>query len=179
MSSLRAARRNDGRRWCGYTVAGSSGGTKDELAGYFRLVPSHGLTVVAIRYTLAPEATFSLPVCQTLAALRHLAEHADDLQADAQNLVMAGDSGGSHIVAQTAMVCSDSASVTRLGLQAVSEVRVVGVVLCCGVYDVRRLVPTSSTGRLFVDAAMWSLLGGTGAIATTRRASRRCRWTTT
>ena len=65
-----------------------------------------------------------MPVCQTLAALRLLAEHADDLQADAQNLVMAGDSGGSHIVAQPAMVCSDyPASVTRLSLQAVSSRR--------------------------------------------------------
>jgi acetyl esterase/lipase len=33
------------------------------------------------------------------------------------------------------------------------------VILCCGVYDVRRLVPESSTGKLFVDAAMWSYSG--------------------
>ena len=35
---------------------------------------------------------------------------------------MAGDSAGSHIADQTAMVCTESASVTRLALQAVSEV---------------------------------------------------------
>jgi acetyl esterase len=138
---------------------GFVGGTKDELADYFRLLASRGFTVVAIRYTLAPEATFPTPVRQTLAALRHLAAHANNLRVDAQNIVLAGDSAGSHIAAQAAMVCTDATAAIRLGLEAVPAIRLAGVILCCGVYDVRRLVPDSSTGKLFVDAAMWSYSG--------------------
>jgi acetyl esterase/lipase len=138
---------------------GFVGGTKDELADYFRLLASRGLTVVAIRYTLAPEAEFPTPVRQTLAALRHLEAHADDLHVDAQNLLLAGDSAGSHIAAQTAMVCTDATAGIRLGLEAVPGIRLVGVILCCGVYDVRLLVPRSSAGKLFVDAALWSYSG--------------------
>jgi acetyl esterase/lipase len=138
---------------------GFVGGTKDELADYFRLLASRGFTVVALRYTRAPEAKFPTPVRQTLAALRHLAAHAADLQVDAQNLVLAGDSAGSHIAAQAAMACTDATAALRLGLEPVPAVRLVGAILCCGVYDVRRLLPDSSTGKLFVDAAMWSYSG--------------------
>jgi acetyl esterase/lipase len=138
---------------------GFVGGTKDELADYFRLLASRGCTVVAIQYTLAPEARFPTPVRQTLSALRHLAEHAVELQVDPQHLVLAGDSAGSHIAAQAAMVCTDPAAALRLGVDAVPAIRLAGVVLCCGMYDVRRLVPESRTGTLFVDAALWSYAG--------------------
>ncbi|MCC5952022.1 MAG: alpha/beta hydrolase [Acidimicrobiia bacterium] len=138
---------------------GFVGGTKDELADYFRLLASHGFTVVAVRYTLAPEATFPTPVRQTLAALGYLERHAGDLGVDPQRIVLAGDSAGSHIAAQTAMVCTDPAAATRLGLDPVAGVRLAGVVLCCGVYDVRTLVAASNTVELFVDAAMWAYSG--------------------
>lgn len=138
---------------------GFVGGTKDELADYFRLLASHGCTVVAVSYTRAPEARFPTPVRQTLAVLRQLVSRADDLQVDTQRVFLAGDSAGSHIAAQAAMVCTDDATARRLDLEAVPGVRLAGVILCCGVYDVRSLDPTSSIGRLFVDAAMWSYSG--------------------
>ncbi len=83
---------------------------------------------VSINYSLAPKANLPQMVDQCARALAALA----GLYPEAQ-LVLSGSSAGAHLCA---MLISDAVLMTRLGQ------RLVGVVLCSGVFDLRPLVST-------------------------------------
>lgn len=135
------------------------GGTKDELAGWFRILAGHGFTVVAMRYTLAPEGRFPTPVRQVSAALAHVVAHAERLHVDPDRLVLAGDSAGSHITAQLAAAAGDPGYAELVGV--VPSVRVEqlrGLVLCCGVYSVPD-TRAPSAGARFLRCVLWAYSG--------------------
>ena len=58
------------------------GGSKEELRHWFELLADEGYTVVAPRYSLAPESTYPTPVRQVVAVLGHVCAHAGRLRVD-------------------------------------------------------------------------------------------------
>ncbi len=135
------------------------GGTKDELRGWFRLLASHGFTVVAPRYTRAPEARYPTPVRQVLAALAHVQEHADRFHVEPSRLVLAGDSAGAQISAQVATLVTVPSYARDLGLEpTVDAAQVRGTVLCCGVFDLAQISRTSPL-RDVLRACGWAYSG--------------------
>ena len=80
---------------------GFVGGAKDELAGYFMLIASHGFTVVAPGYSLAPEHRYPTPTRQAMQALGYVQENAERLGVDIERLALGGDSAGAQIAAPT------------------------------------------------------------------------------
>ena len=72
---------------------GFVGGTKEELAGYFKLLASHGFAVVAPRYSLAPGRRYPVPLRQLMQALQYLQANAGRLLIDPDRIALAGDSG--------------------------------------------------------------------------------------
>ncbi|TQN40992.1 acetyl esterase [Blastococcus colisei] len=67
-----------------------------------RLLARAGRCVVAsVEYRLAPECPFPGPLDDALDSTRWLAAHADELGADAERLVIAGDSAGGNLAAAT------------------------------------------------------------------------------
>ena len=135
------------------------GGSKDELDYYFRALAATGLCVVGVGYSLAPESTYPTPVRQTLAALHHVEAHAADLHADPGQILLAGDSAGSHISAQLAAVITSPSYARMIGVDpTVAPDRLRGVVLCCGIYD---FVTAATDPRMktFMLACGWAYSG--------------------
>jgi acetyl esterase/lipase len=63
------------------------------------LAAASGALVVSVGYRLAPEHPFPVPVDETVAVLRWLADHAATLGGDPTRLAVAGDSAGANLAA--------------------------------------------------------------------------------
>ena len=135
------------------------GGSKDELAGWFRTLAHAGVTVVAPRYSLAPEARYPTPVRQLMAALRHLQANADRLHVDPARLVLAGDSAGAQISAQVAALVTNPSYAELVGVApAIAPEQLRGAALCCGIYDLSGLSEAPEL-QSFLTTCGWSYSG--------------------
>ena len=136
-------------------------GSKEQVASYAKIVAGHGFTVVAIDYSVAPGATYPTPLLELNDALAHVTAHADELGVDPEQIVLAGDSAGSHISAQVATAVTSPAYARELGLDpAIGPDQLAAVVLHCGAYDMA-LVDTSTGGASawFLESVLWSYSG--------------------
>lgn len=118
-------------------------GSKDQIGNYLRIVAGKGYVVAGIDYTIAPSAKYPGPVRQARAALAFLSREAAKYGFDATRIVLAGDSAGAQIAAQTALVISSPEYATRAGLAApIPRKALRGAILHCGLHDP---APSSST----------------------------------
>lgn len=135
------------------------GGTKDELGGYLRLLAAQGFTVVAVRYTLAPEGTYPTPIRQVMTALTCLTDQADRWHIDPTRLILAGDSAGAQITAQVTALVTNPTYAAELGITpGIDPSQLRGVELCCGVYDLAE-VPDRGPFRHVIAAVGWAYSG--------------------
>ncbi len=63
--------------------------------------------VASVDYRLAPEVKFPVPLEDCYTALQWVVDHADELGADASNIVVAGQSAGGNLAAALALLCRD------------------------------------------------------------------------
>ena len=114
-------------------------GSKDGIANYMRILAARGYTVVAVDYSLAPAKLYPTPVRQVNAALGYLVRNAGKLHIDPAHLVLAGDSAGAQIAAQTANLVSSAEYAKAVGVEPeISRAQLKGVILYCGAYQVGR-----------------------------------------
>jgi acetyl esterase/lipase len=137
------------------------GGAKDELAGYFKLVASHGYVVVGPRYSLAPEHRYPTPLRQMMQALGHLQANTGRLQIDPDRIAIGGDSAGAQIAAQLGALVTTPGYAAAVGVApTITAAQLRGLVLACGPYDLG-LTRQASTpaGRRFTKAVFWAYSG--------------------
>ena len=78
-------------------------GTLDSYDALLRaLANASGAIVAGVDYRLAPEHRYPAALDDSLAAIRWLAEHADELGGDGTRLAVAGDSAGGNLAAVAA-----------------------------------------------------------------------------
>jgi acetyl esterase/lipase len=135
-------------------------GQKEPIRNYLRVLASHGFTVVNVEYTHAPEAIYPGPIVQVNRAISHVVEHASEFHVDPDRIVLAGDSAGAHIAAQTAMAIAqpDYASDAELPAAAAPD-QLVGTVLFSGPYDPTTVDYDNDTFGFFMRTVMWSYSG--------------------
>jgi acetyl esterase len=134
-------------------------GNKEQADNYYKILASKGYTVVAIDYSIAPEQKYPTPVKQTNAALAYLSTNAQRLHINASCFILAGDSGGAHIVAQEANVLSVASFAGLLGIKpAINRSQLAGVLLFCGPYDARNVDMEGDFGQ-FLKTILWSYSG--------------------
>ena len=138
------------------------GGSKEELAGWFKLIAGGGYTVVAPKYSLAPSGRYPTPLRQMMQALRHVQENAERLQVDPTRIVVAGDSAGAQLAAQIGAVVTTPGYADAVGVgPTLPAANLRGLVLACGPYDLDLLLNSarSDVGQKLVDAVMWAYCG--------------------
>jgi acetyl esterase/lipase len=132
-------------------------GNKAAVGDYAAMLASRGYAVASLDYSLAPGSQYPVPVRQANAALRYLAEHADEYGADATQMFVGGDSAGSQIASQVAAVVTNSALAAQMHLTpgiAPSALR--GALLFCGLYD---MATVGSSGFPALQTFLWAYLG--------------------
>jgi acetyl esterase len=140
---------------------GFVGGSKDELAGYFKLVAGNGYVVAAPRYSLAPEHHYPAPLRQLMQALEYLQANAERLLIDVDYVAAGGDSAGAHIAAQLAALVTTPGYADAVGVTpAVTARQLRGLVLACGPYDLglARTVDNPA-GRRLIQVVLWAYSG--------------------
>lgn len=85
-------------------------------AALSRLAAGTPCAVAAVRYRLAPEHRFPVPLDDCLAALRWLVAHGGPLGVDPSRIAVGGTSAGANLAAALALASRDAGS-PRLGLQ--------------------------------------------------------------
>jgi acetyl esterase len=140
---------------------GFVGGTKDELAGYLKVVAGHGFTVAAPRYSLAPGRRYPTPVRQLMQALQYLQGNAGRLLIDPDRIALAGDSAGAQIAAQAGALVTTPGYADAVGITpTISPGQLRGLILACGPYDLQLVRhPAAPAGRLSVQVALQAYAG--------------------
>jgi acetyl esterase/lipase len=136
-------------------------GSKEELAGYFKLIASKGYAVIGPRYSLAPKKRYPRATTQIMQVLQHLQSNAERLQLDPARIVIAGDSAGAQLTAQVAALVTAPEYADAVGVDpTIRADQLRGVVLACGPYDLVRLAAGNTpVGTRLVQAVLWAYSG--------------------
>ena len=92
-------------------------------AGIFEWPWSHGLNVVVVEYTLAPEARMDRIVGEVRRAISWLHKHLADYGADPGRIYVAGHSAGGHLTAMTMPLGAVRGGIVISGLYGLEPVR--------------------------------------------------------
>ena len=134
-------------------------GDKNDVDNYLKILASHGFTTVGVDYTIAPEAQYPTPLFEVNDALKYLQDNAKRLNIDSNNIILAGDSAGSQIVAQVANAVTSPDYANKIGMQPTLEAsRLRAVLLNCGAYDLKLPNYNGPFGD-FLHTVMWAYSG--------------------
>jgi len=90
-------------------------GSKEAVANYLKVLAGNSYTTVGIEYSTGFGSVYPKPVEQVNEALAYLVSHAIELKIDPTRIILAGDSAGAQIAAQTALIITDPGYAKRLG----------------------------------------------------------------
>ncbi|MEC7118544.1 MAG: alpha/beta hydrolase [Pseudomonadota bacterium] len=134
-------------------------GDKSHVRNYLKILAAEGYTTVAVGYSLAPRHQYPVPLHQINQALTYLQQHAQTLQIDPQQLVLAGDSAGAQIAAQVATLTTSPDYAQAVGIvPALRPDQLKGMLLSCGAYDLQMVDYNGSFG-VFFDTVMRAYSG--------------------
>lgn len=135
-------------------------GSKENVDPYLRILAAEGYTTIAVNYTIGPEAFYPTAVHQLNEALGYIDEHAQELNVDASQIVLAGDSAGAQLASQLATLITSSDYAELMDIApALSPDQVVATVLNCGVYDLSALAELDGILGWGFKSAMWAYSG--------------------
>lgn len=131
-------------------------GDKSQVSNYCKLLAARGFSVIAIDYTIAPEAKYPTPIQQLNTALAYISSNPEIFHADTNFIVLAGDSGGSMIAAAAANVITSPsyAALTKIKPGLKPE-QLKGLLLYCGIYEIDHLNTEGAFGS-FLKSVMWA-----------------------
>jgi len=131
-------------------------GDKIELSNYCKILASKGFIVASADYSIAPGAHYPIPVSQINTAIAFLVRNESEFTIDTSKIILAGDSGGAHIVAQLANIYTNKNYAVILGVTpSVDLANLRGVILHCGAYNTA-LVDFEGGYGWFLRTVLWS-----------------------
>lgn len=135
-------------------------GERGDVEPYLQILASHGYTSMGLDYTVGPEATYPTAVTQIDQALGYIVDHAEELRVDPQRIVLAGDSAGAQLASQLAALVTNPGYADLLGIQpSLRPDQLAGVILNCGVYDLRRMADLTGIVAWGFKSALWAYTG--------------------
>lgn len=134
-------------------------GDKAHIRNYCKILASYGYVTVSIDYSVAPEKKYPTPLKQTAAALAYLQQQAKRFHIDTSSFILAGDSGGAHIAAQTANIIYNSSYAQLTGITpTLTPSQLAGQLLYCGPYDIDNVNTEGAFGG-FMQTVLWAYSG--------------------
>ncbi len=109
-------------------------GDKDGYQFYCMELARHGFVVVNFSYRLSPQVQYPEHLADVNNAMHWAAEHIGEYGGDASKICMIGDSAGAQMAAMYACALTNPECRRKLHLD-VPEVKLKGIVLNCGAYD--------------------------------------------
>lgn len=140
-----------------------SGGRTDN-ATYYKLLAAKGFAVVALDYTLGPEATYPTALHQLNDAYGYLQTNSSRLHVDTNRTILAGDSAGSQLSSQMATIITNPSYAKLVGVTPkLQPSQLKGVILNCGIYKMDGLVHPDPTIPKIIgwgtDVSVWAYTG--------------------
>lgn len=150
-------------------------GEKGNVEPYLRILAAEGYTTIGVNYTIAPEAIYPTAVDQLNDALAYISEHASEWNANPDRIVLAGDSAGSQLASQLAVLTTNPDYAALAGMTpGIRADQLVGAILNCGVYDMTAMAELDGIGAWGLQTALWAYAGtkdwsetSTGALMST------------
>jgi acetyl esterase/lipase len=135
-------------------------GDKEIRDPYARILAAEGYTVASLNYTVAPDATYPTAVTELNEAFGYIVDHAAELRVDPDRIVLAGDSAGGQLVSQLATIITSQKYASEVGITpTLSPDQVRGVILNCGVYDVKGIPDIPGIFGWGFRVALWAYIG--------------------
>lgn len=136
-------------------------GRRGDLANYLKVLAGRGFVTVNVDYTTAPTAIYPTPVAQLTRALAYIDREAARLGINRNAFVLAGDSAGAQIAAQTANTITSPDYAKAVGIAVpIDPQRLKGALLFCGVYDVGQMGGGNNVLlNWFVHTVAWAYSG--------------------
>lgn len=134
-------------------------GSKTHARGYFKLLAAQGFNVIAVQYQFAPHATYPTQLQQIDLALNYITQHAEKYQLNPQQLFLAGDSAGANLASHYAALLSNPTFAQQSNLQpTIQRKQLKGVILHCGIYDLKAFVETARDEMNIVEWGVYNLV---------------------
>lgn len=112
---------------------------------------SRGFAVVNFNYRLAPEYRFPTPLYDMNAVMEWLVKNGADYHADANNVLLVGDSAGAQLASQYAAIVTNPVYAGIMGITP-PKFRLAALGLNCGMYDLeRRAHDRTGISSVFAD----------------------------
>lgn len=135
-------------------------GDKSIRDPYARILAAEGYTVASLNYTVAPDATYPTAITQLNDAFGYIVDHAGELRVDPDRIVLAGDSAGGQLVSQLATMITSEPYAAAVGIAPTLRAdQVRGVILNCGVYDVKGIPDIPGIVGWGFRTALWAYIG--------------------
>jgi len=138
-------------------------GSASDVEPYLRILAAKGYTGIALNYSLGPEKAYPTAVHQLNDALAYITEHAGALSVDTSRIILAGDSAGAQLASQLATLVTNPDYADLLGMRpALTRAQLIGVILNCGVYDMRAMAELDGIVAWGFKIALWAYTGTKG-----------------
>lgn len=135
-------------------------GSDTNVAPYLKILAAEGYTTIGVNYTLGPEGVYPAAVEELNDALAYVIAHAEELNVDPGQIVLAGDSAGAQLASQMATLSTNSAYADLVGIQpALPAGSISGVILNCGVYDMDAMADLEGLPGWGFKVALWAYTG--------------------
>jgi acetyl esterase/lipase len=140
----------------GAWISGESG----NVDPYLRILAAQGYTTIALNYSLGPEQIYPTAVHQLNEALAYIDSHADELSVDTSQIVLAGDSAGAQLASELATLITNPRYADLVDIQpTLSPDQLAGVLLNCGVYDLRAMAELQGLVAWGFKISLWAYTG--------------------
>ena len=135
-------------------------GSAANVEPYLRILAGEGYTTVGLGYGFGPETVYPSAVQQIEEALAYLEAHAEELSVDPTQIVLAGDSAGAQLASQIAALSTNPGYADLMGVEpALHADQISGVLLNCGVYDLRAMAELQGAPAWAFKVALWAYTG--------------------
>lgn len=125
-------------------------GDKELYRFYCMDLALRGFTVVNFNYRLSPENHFPAPLEDTNAVMEWIVEKGQEYFIDKDKLFLIGDSAGAQLASHYGAIYSNAEFAALFDFK-VPDIKILGLSLACGMYELSHRLKEGSTAKLLYD----------------------------